>query len=124
MARRTQPPNSVSAGLAVRGIIAGGEPTSHAAEVLDAIARIPPGKVMTYGDVAEYVGRGSGRTVGAVLSRHGHEVAWHRVVLASGHPNPAGPVEALARLRADGTPIRPDGERVDLAAARWDGTPA
>ncbi|MDQ1649274.1 MAG: hypothetical protein QOG60_1331, partial [Frankiaceae bacterium] len=37
---------------------------------------------------------------------------------------PAGPVEALARLRADGTPIRPDGERVDLAAARWDGTPA
>jgi alkylated DNA nucleotide flippase Atl1 len=124
MAGRTQPPESVSAGLAVRGTLAGGEPTSHAREVLDAIALIPRGKVMTYGDVAEYVGRGSGRTVGAVLSRHGHEVPWHRVVLSSGHPNPAGPVEALTRLQADGVALRPGGERVDLTVARWDGTPA
>ena len=121
--RRTTPPESVSAGLATRGLISGGEPTPHAVEVLDAIARIPRGKVMTYGDVAEYVGRGSGRTVGAVLSRHGHEVAWHRVVLSTGHPNPAGPVEALTRLRADGTPLLPGGERVDLGVARWDGQP-
>ncbi|HSP38440.1 MAG TPA: MGMT family protein [Frankiaceae bacterium] len=118
---RTRPPESVSAGLATRGLISGGEPTPHAVEVLDVVARIPAGKVMTYGDVAEYVGRGSGRTVGAVMSRHGHEVPWHRVVLSTGHPNPAGPVEALARLRADGTPLLSDGERVDLKAARWAG---
>jgi alkylated DNA nucleotide flippase Atl1 len=89
--------------------------------VLECVAAIPPGKVLTYGDVAEYVGRGSGRTVGAVLSRHGHEVPWHRVVLSTGRPNPAGPVEALRRLVADGTPLLADGERVDLARARWSG---
>jgi methylated-DNA-protein-cysteine methyltransferase-like protein len=117
---RTRPPESVSAGLATRGIY-GGEPTPYAASVLGVVARIPAGKVMTYGDVAEYVGRGSGRAVGAVMSRHGFEVPWHRVVLSTGHANPAGPVEALARLREDRTPLLTDGERVDLAAARWDG---
>src|SRR3978361_1384861 len=114
-------PASGPAGLATRGLISGGEPTPHAVEVLDVVARIPAGKVMTYGDVAASVGRGSGRTVGAVMSRHGHEVPWHRVVLSTGHPNPAGPVEALTRLRADDTPLLPGGERVDLRAARWDG---
>jgi methylated-DNA-protein-cysteine methyltransferase-like protein len=118
---RTRPPESVSAGLATRSVIVGGTPTAYATEVLDVIARIPAGKVMTYGDVAEYVGRGSGRSVGAVLSRHGHEVPWHRVVLSTGHGNPAGPVEAITRLRADGTPLLPDGERVDLSRARWAG---
>jgi methylated-DNA-protein-cysteine methyltransferase related protein len=92
-------------------------------EVLDAVTRIPAGNVMTYGDVAEYVGAGSGRTVGAVLSRHGDDdVPWHRVIRASGEPNPAAPAEALRRLVAERTPLRPDGERVDLAAARWDGS--
>ena len=67
------------------------------------------------------LGSGSGRVVGAAMSRHGHEVAWHRVVLSSGHPNPAGPVEAMRRLKADGTPIAKGGERIDLALARWDG---
>lgn len=77
---------------------------------------------MTYGDVAEYVGAGTGRTVGAVLSRHGHdEVPWHRVIRSTGEPNPAAPVEALRRLVAEGTPLTADGNRVDLAVARWDG---
>jgi len=110
----------VSAGVGTRPIL-GGKPTAYAAEVLDVVAEIPAGKVLTYGDVAELVGRGTGRTVGTVMSRHGHEVPWHRVVLSSGHPNPAGPVEALRRLVADGTPLAAGGERVDLAAARWDG---
>jgi alkylated DNA nucleotide flippase Atl1 len=89
--------------------------------VLDAVTLIPRGRVMTYGDVAEYVG--TGRHVGAVLSRFGHEdVPWHRVVRSTGEPNPTQPGEALRRLGADATPLRPSGERVDLAAARWDGT--
>ncbi|WP_235433188.1 MGMT family protein [Protofrankia coriariae] len=93
--------------------------------VLEAITRIPRGKVMTYGDVAEYVGAGTGRTVGAVLSRHGYDddVPWHRVIRSTGEPNPTAPVEALRRLDADGTALRPGGERVDLAVARWDGRP-
>ncbi len=117
---RTRPPESVSAGLATHPLV-GGKPTPFAADVLDVVARIPVGKVMTYGDVAEYVGGGSGRAVGAVMSRHGHEVCWQRVVLSTGEPSPSNPQEALERLRADGTPLLPGGERVDLSTARWDG---
>ncbi|SNQ45900.1 putative methylated-DNA--protein-cysteine methyltransferase (6-O-methylguanine-DNA methyltransferase) (O-6-methylguanine-DNA-alkyltransferase) [Frankia canadensis] len=117
----------MSAGLGTRvGVHLGGaEPSPHAREVLDAVAQIPRGKVMTYGDVAEFVGTGTGRTVGAVLSRYGDDdIPWHRVIRASGEPNPANPTEALRRLVVDGTPLREGGERVDLAAARWDGTSA
>ena len=81
------------------------------------------GCVLTYGDVAEYVGTGSARSVGAVLRRHGHEVPWQRVVLATGAPAPAAPQRALLLLRCDGAPLVPAGDRVDLARARWDGRP-
>ena len=117
---RAKPPASVSAGVGTRPVI-GGKPTAYAAQVLDIVDQIPRGKVLTYGDIAEMIGSGSGRVVGSAMSRHGHEVAWHRVVLSSGYPNPAGPVEALKRLKADGTPLARGGERVDLALARWDG---
>ncbi len=117
---RSRPPTSASAGLATHALV-GGTPSAYAAQVLEIVAQIPPGKVLSYGDVAELVGRGSGRAVGAVMSKHGYEVAWHRVVLSSGHPNPAGPVEALRLLVADGTPLARGGERVDMGAARWEG---
>lgn len=115
---RGGPPASISAGLATRPG-AGGRPTPHAVQVLAVVDRIPRGKVMSYGDIAEFVGAGSGRTVGAVLSRHGHEVPWQRVVLATGDPAPSAPDEALRLLRAEGVPMR--GDRVDMRAARWDG---
>jgi len=112
---------SVSAGLSTRPG-GGGEPTAFAREVLDAVDAIPAGRVMTYGNIAEYVGAPRRhRAVGQVLSAHGREVSWWRVVLASGHPNPAAPVEGLRRLREEGCALRQGGERVDLAAARWDG---
>lgn len=109
----------MSAGLATRPV-RGGRPTPYAASVLEVVDRIPPGRVMSYGDVAEFLGSGAGRAVGAVLSRHGHEVPWHRVVRSSGEPNPAAPVEAARLLRAEGVPMR--GDRVDMARARWDGS--
>jgi alkylated DNA nucleotide flippase Atl1 len=87
--------------------------------VLDAVDRIPRGKVMSYGDIAEYVGQGGPRQVGAVMSRYGHEVAWHRVVLADGRPAPGHEAEALRRLRRERVPMR--GDRVDMNRARWDG---
>ncbi|CAO5182407.1 O(6)-alkylguanine repair protein YbaZ [Frankia sp. AiPs1] len=122
-ARRYAPPPSVSAGLGTRIRLGDAEPSPHARDVLDAIARIPPGKVMTYGDVAEFVGAGTGRTVGAVLSRYAEDdLPWHRVILSTGEPNPSNPSEALRRLIADVTPLTPSGARVDLAAARWDGS--
>jgi alkylated DNA nucleotide flippase Atl1 len=111
-------PASASAGLAVRAR-AGAPPTPYARQVLDVVDRIPPGKVMTYGDVAELMGRGSPRTVGAVMSDHGREVPWQRVVQASGRPAEPYLQEALRLLAEEGCPLV--GERVDLAAARWDG---
>ncbi len=93
--------------------------TPFALAVLGVVARIPAGKVMTYGDVAEYLGHGSPRTVGMVMSRYGGEVPWQRVVQASGRPAEPLLEKALGLLRAEGCPVR--GEKVVLAEARWDG---
>lgn len=111
-------PAAASAGLSVRP---GGKigPTPYAISVLNVVAKIPAGKVMTYGDVAEYLGAGSARTVGMVMAKHGHEVAWQRVVQATGRPAEPLVPEALRLLRGEGCPVR--GEKVLLAEARWDG---
>jgi methylated-DNA-protein-cysteine methyltransferase-like protein len=85
--------------------------------VLTVVETIPPGRVMTYGAIAEYVGAGGPRQVGTVMARYGGGVPWHRVVAASGRVVPGHEAEALQRLRAEGTPLR--GERVDIAAAAW-----
>ena len=111
---------SASVGLSVRPG-AGGPPSAYARLVLDVVDQIPAGKVLSYGDVAELMGRGSARTVGAVMSGHGREVPWHRVVQASGRPAEPLLTEALALLRAEGCPVQ--GERVLISQARWDGTP-
>ena len=118
MTPRRPTPAAASVGLAVRAG-SGAPPTDYARAVLDVVDRIPPGRVMTYGDVAEMVGRGSPRNVGTVLSDHGREVPWQRVVQASGRPAEPHVQEALRLLAAEGCALR--GERVDLAAARWDG---
>lgn len=118
MVRRKSSVASASAGLSVRP---GAEwvATPYARTVLDAVDRIPQGRVMTYGDVAEFLGTGTGRTVGTVLSKHGHEVPWWRVVQASGRPAEPHVEDALSRLRAEGCPVR--GDRVEMVRARWDG---
>ena len=95
------------------------EPTEFAEAVLAAVDRIPRGRVMSYGDVAEYVGRGGPRAVGTVLAKWGGGVPWHRVVTAEGRPNPSAPDQAAARLRGERVAFR--GERVDMRRARWDG---
>lgn len=45
-----------------------GQPPPYAERVLDVVERIPRGKVMSYGDVAEYLGEGGPRQVGRVMS--------------------------------------------------------
>jgi alkylated DNA nucleotide flippase Atl1 len=107
--------------VATRPGSTGAEPTPYAREVLDLVDAIPAGRVLTYGDVAELHGRGTGRTVGTVLAHHGREVPWQRVVQASGRPAEPHLQEALRLLQAEGCPVR-DG-RVVLAEARWDGRP-
>ena len=92
-------------------------------QVLRVVAMIPPGHVMSYGDIAEYLGAGGPRQVGQVMSRSEADVPWWRVLHSDGSP-PRGKEHAfLDHLRAEATPLRPDGSRVDMGRARWDGRP-
>jgi alkylated DNA nucleotide flippase Atl1 len=93
-------------------------PTAYAETVLDLVDRIPAGRVLSYGDVAELLGTGSARTVGMVLARWGSAVAWHRVVRADGSAAPVVRTRQLALLTAERTAFAA-ADRVDLTAARW-----
>ncbi|WUH97265.1 MGMT family protein [Spirillospora sp. NBC_00431] len=98
------------------------EPDDYAEAVLDAVERIPPGRVLAYGDIAELIGWGGGpRQVGRVMSLYGGGVPWWRVIRADGRPPSGHEIEAHEHYRAEGTPLRPDGRRVDLSRARWTG---
>ena len=94
-----------------------------ASAVLDVVDLIPPGRVMTYGDIAEFVGGCGPRQVGTVMARWGGAVAWWRVLKADGSPPPGHEPEALRRYRSERTPLRPSGTKVDLPRARWEGPP-
>ena len=87
--------------------------------VLECVERIPTGRVMTYGDVAEYCGSRAPRAVGHVLSREGDGVQWHRVLRADGRCAPHIADEQRQRLLAEGVCF--DGDRVNLTRYRWDG---
>jgi alkylated DNA nucleotide flippase Atl1 len=89
----------------------------YAETVLSIVERIPSGRVMTYGAIAECIGSGGPRQVGSVMSHYGGPVPWHRVVNASGRVVPGHEQEALRRLRDEGTPMR--GDRVNLTVALW-----
>lgn len=115
------------------GVTAGLPPFAEL--VLELTERIPAGRVMTYGDVAEYLEQGGPRQVGRVMALYGGAVPWWRVVRADGALLPGHELRALAAYQAEGTPLRQvrgrgpapgstaaeDLPRVDLARARWDG---
>lgn len=85
--------------------------------VLTVVEGIPPGRVMSYGAIAEYLGRGGPRQVGAVMSHYGGSVPWHRVVAANGRLVPGHEQEALRRHHQEDTPLRSD--KVDMRRASW-----
>ena len=96
-------------------------PTPFAEQVLDLVATIPAGRVLTYGDVADRLGSRAPRAVGAALARFGGGGPWWRVVRTGGLL-PAGlEQEATTHLRAEGVPVvaGPAGPRVDLGQRRW-----
>jgi len=99
-----------------------------ASRVLDLVESIPAGTVMSYGDIAEYLGTGGPRQVGRVMALWGGAVPWWRVVAASGTLLAGHERKALARYRAEGTPLRRrsggDLPRIDMRQARWHGGPA
>lgn len=102
-----------------------GHPTDFAERVLDVTERIPPGRVMSYGDIAEYLGEGGPRQVGRVMALWGGGVAWWRVIHSDGSFLAGHEREALGHYRAEGTPLRTgrDGAAsgVDMRRARWPG---
>jgi alkylated DNA nucleotide flippase Atl1 len=107
-----------------------GELEPYPERVLDAVDAIPPGRVMTYGDVAEWIGEGGPRQVARVMSHYGGSVPWWRVVRADGVLLPGHELRALDAYRTEGTPLRQAGPaaeghlpRIDMRRARWDGTP-
>jgi alkylated DNA nucleotide flippase Atl1 len=107
---------------------AGDEPaglSDYASRVLDVAEAIPPGQVMSYGDIAEYLGEGGPRQVGRVMALWGGGVAWWRVIHADGSLLAGHERTALARYREEGTPMRLDSggrpSRVDMRRARWGG---
>ena len=95
----------------------------YSSRVLDVIEAIPPGQVMSYGDIAEYVGQGGPRQVGRVLSRYGGGAPWWRVIHADGTPPPGNEAAALRHYLAERTPLRSVASpvRVDMGQARWRG---
>jgi len=90
-----------------------------AQRILECVESIPPGRVMSYGDVAEYVGANTPRLVGHVLSADGGTVPWHRVLKADGRFAEHLRDEQRQRLIAEG--VRVNNGRVDLRRYRWDG---
>jgi methylated-DNA-protein-cysteine methyltransferase related protein len=90
-----------------------------AERILQCVESIPPGRVMTYGDVAEYVGSRAPRLVGRVLAEDGGTVPWYRVLHADGTFAHHLRDEQRQLLIAEGVRVR-DG-RVDVRAYRWDG---
>ncbi|WP_326561141.1 MGMT family protein [Micromonospora sp. NBC_01796] len=89
--------------------------------VLALVERIPSGRVMSYGAIADALadrsGRNSARQVGSIMKRHGGGVPWYRVVNSAGRLPPGHESRARASLVAEGTPMR--GDKVDLRNAAW-----
>jgi len=94
--------------------------------IYEAVRRIPPGKVATYGQIAKIVGRCTARMVGYAMAGlpPGSRVPWQRVINHKG--------EISARARGDGAlrqrrllqkeGIRFDRQgRVNLKKVRWPG---
>ena len=92
-------------------------------QVLDLVDAIPPGRVTTYGLLADLVGYGGPRWVGSVMARYGGAVPWWRVVRADGTLPASHRRGALARYRAEATPLRYDLDGgvlgVDMRSAGW-----
>jgi methylated-DNA-protein-cysteine methyltransferase-like protein len=77
-----------------------------AERVLTVLSALPPGEVMTYGEVAAEAGSpGAARAVGNVMARCGDDIPWWRVVTSTGRLVPGHAAEQARRLRREGVEI-------------------
>nr|WP_245635135.1 MGMT family protein [Marinobacterium profundum] len=101
------------------------EPLTDAERIWQVVARIPPGRVCSYGQVAELAGLPRrARLVGRILSRlpQGSRLPWHRVVNARGElslpQGSAGELRQRSLLETEGVCFLRG--RISLALYRWD----
>lgn len=94
--------------------------------IYSVVARIPRGRVATYGQVARLAGlAGHARLVGYALSalKEGSRIPWHRVVNARGRISSrteGSPMSVVQRLRLEGERVRFDaGSCIPLELFRW-----
>ncbi|GAA1362636.1 hypothetical protein GCM10009596_22490 [Arthrobacter rhombi] len=88
------------------------------AEAVHRVAgRIPAGSVLTYGDIAELLGAGGPRQVGAAMSRSATALPWWRVLRANGTLPADLQERALPHWTQEGIPLLRG--RVRVAQARW-----
>lgn len=89
--------------------------------VYDVVARIPYGRVATFGQIAQIIGRPRcARFVGyASNNRASWHLPWHRVVFKNGVLNPGMPDEQYRALRAEDVKFNPD-KTVIMNQFQWD----
>lgn len=84
--------------------------------VVDALRRLPPGEVVTYGEIAEEAGSPrAARAVGNVLARV-EGLPWWRVVTSAGRLAPGHERTQARLLRHEGVAVR--AERVIQVGSR------
>lgn len=83
------------------------------------VASIPPGQVLSYGDVAELAGLRSARLVGKIMSEDAADLPWHRVLRSNGTVAEHLQHRQLELLRAEG--VLADGARISMRRYRWAG---
>lgn len=100
-------------------------PDEFEAQLYAWLAQIPSGRVVTYGQLAQLIGRPNGaRWIGRQLGRlpAGSSLPWYRVLNASGRSSlpleKSGSNRQLRLLQREGVLVV-DG-RVSLARYRWD----
>jgi methylated-DNA-protein-cysteine methyltransferase-like protein len=97
---------------------------SYRERVFEIVRRIPSGRVMTYGQIAEILGEGyTPRTVGYVMNAAEKDVPWQRVINAQGACSTGHvvlPVDLQQRMLEDEGVIFNDKKRCDLKTYRWE----
>ena len=91
--------------------------------VFEIVRRIPTGRVMTYGQLAEILGEGyTARTVGFVMHSADQTVPWQRVINAQGACSTGRvivPPDLQQRMLVSEGVVFNEKGRCDLARYRW-----
>lgn len=96
-------------------------PEQHPVDFTDAVHQlarmIPPGRVLSYGDIAELLGSGGPRQVGKAMQHTDDTIPWWRVIRSNGSITEALAEQAANHWRQERTAMR--GSTVQMSQARW-----